>query len=115
MADADTTADDIRTITLSRPLRTHKGDLSELTLKEPTAGTFFRAKRDPYTVKFEDEKAIYTFDPVACMFFLSEMTGLDQITLEALSAGDFSAMRWRMVGIINRGVGGKNPSTASAE
>ena len=104
--------DNVNVFKLSRPLRTHKGDLSELTLKEPTARSFIRAKRDPYTVKFEDDKATYTFDSAATLAFLVDMTGHDEITLEALPAADFMALRWEMVKVIAMGLGGadKNPS-----
>ena len=99
---------------LSRPLHTHKGDVMEITLKEPTAGTFIRAKADPYKVRFVDDKAEYTFDSAACMAFLTEMTSFDPIVLESLPAADFMGLRWKMVSIIALGVGGKNPSQASA-
>ena len=100
------------TFKLSRPLQTHKGSLDTLTLKEPTAGTFIRAKADPYKVRFYDEKAEYTFDSAATLAFLVDMTGHDNITLEALSAADFMGLRWKMVEVIALGLGGadKNPS-----
>ena len=89
---------------LSRPLHTHKGDVTSLTLKEPTAGTFVRAKADPYKVRFYDDKADYTFDSAATVAFLSDMTELDPIILESLPGADFMALRWKMVEVIALGL-----------
>jgi hypothetical protein len=96
---------------LSRPLRTHKGDVTEITLKEPTAGTFIRAKRDPYKIRIIDGKPDCDFDPVASMAFLCEMTGLDEIVLGALPAIDFVGLRWMMFHSIANTLGADtNPS-----
>lgn len=96
---------DMNTVTLSRSLRTHKGDVNEITLKEPTAATFLRAKADPYRLRFYDDKVEYIFEPVPCMSFLCDMTGFDQIILEALPARDFNELRYAMVRIIRDGLG----------
>lgn len=100
---------DANVFKLSRPLHTHKGEVSEIALKEPTAGTFVRAKADPYKVRFYDDKADYTFDSAASLAFMCEMTGLDAIILEGLPAADFMGLRWKMVEVIALGVGGQNP------
>ncbi|MDR3421971.1 MAG: phage tail assembly protein [Xanthobacteraceae bacterium] len=101
---------DANTVTLSRPLKTHRGDVSEITLKEPTAASFLRAKADPYRLRFYDDKVEYIFDPVACMSFLCDMTGFDSLVLEALPAHDFKELCYVMVRVIRDGLGGeKNP------
>jgi hypothetical protein len=98
---------------LSRPLHTHKGDVTEITLKEPTAGTFIRAKGDPFKLRFIDGKPDYDFDSAASMAFLCEMTGLDQIVLEALPGCDFIGLRYALVNVIAEGLGAdRNPSEA---
>jgi hypothetical protein len=47
------------------------------------------------------------------MAFLCEMTGLDQIVLEALPGCDFIGLRYALVNVIAEGLGAdRNPSEA---
>ena len=102
---------DANVFKLSRPLKTHKGDVTEITLKEPTAATFLHAKADPFKIRYIEGKSDYTFDSAASMAFLCEMTGFDQIVLEALPACDFFGLRYAMVNVIAEGLGAdRNPS-----
>ena len=97
---------------LSKPLRTHKGDIPTLTLKEPTARSFVNFG-NPFTVRMTGDNAEFVFDDKATMGFLADATGHDQITLEAISGGDYWRLRQALANVMFAGVGGKNPTEQS--
>ncbi len=97
---------------LSKPLRTHKGEVSTLTLKEPTARSFV-TRGEPFKVKINAEgNAEFDFNSKATMGFLSDMTGIDELLLESLSAQDFWRARQEMAAIMFGSVGRENPTAA---
>lgn len=99
-------------VNLSRPLKTHKGEVTSLTLKEPSARDFINAKVDPFKIKFDGDRVEYIFDNAATLSFLSSMTGHDTMVLDLLSAADFMKLRMQMVNVIAMGVGDRDPSQA---
>ncbi len=81
-----------RTIKLSRPLDTHKGKVNSITLKEPSAGLLLRiglpyrqiGAMDPgkqRTLEFD-------FIPDRMAIYIEEMSGIDRLTLEGITAAD---------------------------
>jgi hypothetical protein len=104
-------ADDTQTVKISRPIKAHGGDVNEITLKEPTARSFF-THGEPFKVKvLTDDKgeSLVDFDLNNAVFakFLSDMTGLDDIVLSGLRAVDYVGLRARAAHMII-GVAGTN-------
>jgi Phage tail assembly chaperone proteins, E, or 41 or 14 len=103
--------DNTETVTLSRPIKAHGGDVSEIKLKEPTARSFF-SHGEPFKVKvLTDDKgeSLVDFDFNNAVFakFLSDMTGLDDIVLSGMRAVDYVGLRARAAHMII-GVAGTN-------
>ena len=105
------------TFKLSRPLKTHNGDLTELTIQEPTARAFVNYG-EPFalkTVKGEDGEAVgvqFVYDNnKAFMGFLADMVtekGVDDLLLQAISSSDFYRLRSLATTIILSAVQDKN-------
>ena len=100
------------TVTLSQPLKTHGGDVTSITLKEPTAKSFFD-HGEPFKARVisDDAGDRIDFEFFNSVFkkFLSDMTGLDDLVLSALRAADFLALRSRAAQMII-GMAGTNPT-----
>ena len=67
-----------KTVTLSKALVTHKGEMKELTLKEPSARCFVQ-HGEPFTIRFVDGKLEidYSKSNDSMMKFLADMSGVD--------------------------------------
>lgn len=104
------------TFTLSRPLKTHDGEVTTLTLKEPTGGAFVDYD-DPFTVKPDGEtgNATFVYHNKAFIKFLSNMTGIDDLILKGISASDFIRLRGVATNMIAMGVKDKAPFEQSGE
>ena len=110
------------TFTLSRPLKTHNGDLTALTIQEPTARAFV-AYGEPFTLKpvkgddGEPAGVQFVYDNnKAFMGFLVDMVaekGVDDLLLQSLSASDFHRLRSLATNIILLGVQDKNFTSPS--
>lgn len=104
--------DTTETITLSKPLKTHDGEVTTLKLKEPEAHSFFN-HGEPFKVRvISDEsgdRVDFDFNNAVVKKFLTDMTGVDDILLGKLRAADFIALRTRAAHMII-GVAGANPS-----
>lgn len=110
------------TFTLSRPIKTHSGELTELTIQEPTARAFV-IYGDPFTlkpVKGDDGESAgvqFVYDNnKAFMGFLVDMVaekGVDDLLLQGLSASDFHRLRSLASMIILTGVQDKNFTSPS--
>lgn len=105
--------DTTETITLSKPLKTHDGEVTSLKLKEPEARSFFD-HGEPFKVRvINDEtngdRIDFEFNNSVFKKFLTDMTGVDDILLGKLRAADFMALRTRAAHMII-GVTGTNPS-----
>lgn len=107
------------TFSLSRPLKTHGGDLTALTLQEPTAGAFVDYG-EPFTLKprkgedGEQDGVTFVYDNnKAFMRFLVDMIaekGIDEIVLKGMSASDFQRLRGLATNIILLGVQDQRPT-----
>ncbi|WP_407194296.1 hypothetical protein [Bradyrhizobium sp. STM 3566] len=107
------------TFTLSRPLKTHNGEVLTLTLQEPTAGAFVDYN-EPFTVKprkgenGEPDGVTFVYDNnKAFMQFLVDMIvekGIDDLVLKAMSASDFLRLRGVATHIILLGVQDQRPT-----
>jgi hypothetical protein len=105
--------DNTETVKLSRPLKTHGGEVSEITLKEPLARSFFN-HGEPFKVKvLTDDKgeSLVDFDFFNNVIakFLVDMTGLDDLVLSSLRAVDYMSVRTRAAHMII-GVAGNSPT-----
>src|ERR1700739_711830 len=109
------------TFTLSRPLRTHSGELTALTLQEPTARACvnYAAPLPLNAVKGDDgEPAGVSFvydNNKALMGFLTDMVveKVDDLLLQSISASDFHRLRSLATNIILLGVQDKNFTSPS--
>jgi hypothetical protein len=104
--------DTTQIVKLSRPLKTHSGDVNEITLKEPTARSFF-SHGEPFKVKVTtDDKgeSLVDFDFFNGVIskFLTDMTGVDDVVLSSLRAVDYVNLRTRAAHMII-GVAGTDP------
>jgi hypothetical protein len=106
--------DTTRTVTLSRPLKTHDGDVTSLKLTEPTARLFFqhgegfkmKVTRDEQT---DAVSVDFDFNNTVFGKYLADMTGLDDIVLGKLRAADYMHLRTQAAHMIV-GLTGENPS-----
>jgi hypothetical protein len=107
------------TFTLSRPLKTHSGEIAALTLQEPTAGAFIDYG-EPFTLKprkgedGESDGVTFVYDNnKAFIRFLVDMIaekGIDEIVLKGISASDFHQLRGLATNIILLGVQDQRPT-----
>jgi hypothetical protein len=106
--------DNTQTVTLSRPIKAHGGEINEITLKELTASSFFR-HGEAFKVKVTIDDATglsiadFEFNNAVMAKFLSDMSGLDDIVLSSLRAADYMIVRQRAAYMIC-GAAGQNPS-----
>lgn len=102
------------TFTLSRPLKTHGGDITEITLKEPTAKSYFD-HGEPYKARVISDDAGDRFDidffNNVFKKFLSDMTGLDEIILSGMHAADYTRLRVLVTTMLAKEAG-SNPTEA---
>lgn len=103
---------DNTTYQLSRPIVTHTGTIAELPLKYPTAKSYIDYGM-PYTQVTEGEadntRIEFKFNPKIMFKFISDMSGLDDITLSGIDARDVVGLFWHVVGMLNN----KIPPTSS--
>lgn len=88
-----------RTVPLSRPLKTHDGEVSELKFRDMTASDIVMGRVAPYKVvvskdgtEHHDE---YRYDII--MELASRLCGVDDLLLGSLSAKDFHAVTLAVV------------------
>ncbi|MGY3589017.1 hypothetical protein ACVIGB_002028 [Bradyrhizobium sp. USDA 4341] len=106
-----------QTFPLSKPLTTHDGKLTSLTLREPTAGAFidngepFKAnvRRD---ANGQPEGLDFDYDNKVMIKWLVDMTveKVDDIVLKSLSARDYRKFRDLATDIILLGVQDRDPT-----
>ena len=99
-------------VKLSRPVKTHDGEASEIKLKEPTARSFF-THGEPFKVKVSTDdkgefRVDFDFNNSILAKFLADMTGLDDLVLSSLRAVDYVQVRTRAAHMII-GVAGTDP------
>jgi hypothetical protein len=97
---------DDTSVALSKPLTTHNGELSKLTLREPTARSFFE-HGEPFKTrvgKSADGETTLDFEYDYKVFskFLTEMVveGVDDLVLGSLRPIDFFALRTKATHLI---------------
>lgn len=92
---------------LSKPITTHAGVLSELTLKAPTGSAFIK-HGVPFKHLFEtvgdNRRMTIDFDARRMFGFLSDMTGIDVILLEGLDGGDVFNLFYVLVDMLGNSV-----------
>jgi hypothetical protein len=96
------------TVKLTAPLHTHKGEVNELELKAPKAGSFV-THGEPFKTRFSKGTVEFDFDSKACMGFLADMSGHDSIILNGLEAKDFIDARTALV-TLTMGLLGEHPT-----
>lgn len=83
-----------RTVPLSKPLKTHAGEITELTFRELTGGDIAEMSLSPIAITLVEadgvkgQKVDIRYD--IAMKYLARLTGIDTILLGSLPAKDFS-------------------------
>ena len=85
-------SDNSTTVQLKHPIKSHKGDVSSIDIREPTAGSFVR-HGEPCKVRMNGEQFELDFNDKATMGFLADCTDHDEIVLSSLKASDYMALR----------------------
>lgn len=100
------------TYKLSEEIHTHKGPTREIVLQEPRARAF-RLFGEPFKVIRRDDRIDFEFDNDAMLKFIGDMSGLDAVILDGLSANDYIGLRAAATGLF-AGIGDNptNPSLA---
>ena len=101
------------TVKLVKSITTHKGELSEIVLREPTAGAFVKFGQ-PFKVRVKGDDFELDFEDKATMGFLAECSGIDEILLRDLSARDYMKCRTALAHLV-LGIAGESPTAPSAE
>ena len=106
------------TFKLSQPLKTHNGDVTELTIKTPR-GRAFVEYGEPFQLKprlNEEGEATgveFVFNNKSMIRFMSDMTGIDDLLLGDIPAPDFFRLRSTAANMIIVEVPDKNPTERS--
>jgi hypothetical protein len=91
------------TVPLSKPLKTHDGEVTQLTLRDLTASDIVMARVPPVKLiansKEDEEHAEFRYDII--MQLASRLTGIDDLILGGLSARDFHAVANAVVKLWN--------------
>lgn len=96
------------TVPLSEPLITHKGELKSIELKTPTARSF-RIHGEPFKTNVTGDRIMFEINNENMFGFLADMTGHDQIVLDALPAADYIKLRNEARDLII-GIAGDHPT-----
>ncbi|WP_338687765.1 hypothetical protein V5279_22580 [Bradyrhizobium sp. 26S5] len=110
-----------QTFPLSKPVTTHSGKLTSLTLQEPTAGAFVD-HGEPFKIHVrksasgEPDGLDFDYDNKVMTKWLVEMIveKVDDIILKSLSARDYRQLRSLATDIVLLGVQDRNPTEPSA-
>ena len=91
---------------LTTPIEDGRATHTQLTLKAPTARVFRTAGKAPFrlvTTTHPDDTVSneIIFDPGTMLKFLSDMSGIDTITLDDISAVDFGKLQVILFNILN--------------
>ncbi|MGE0699266.1 MAG: phage tail assembly protein [Hyphomicrobiaceae bacterium] len=87
---------DLKKQPLSKPIRTHQGELRELTLRDPVAADYIEIGKVPFDVRGADEDRRATVDFKVAAQWAAALTGLDAILLGQLAAKDWLALVGRV-------------------
>lgn len=99
------------TITLGKAITSHQGELKSLTIREPSARQFVR-HGEPFKVNIRaDGSPDIEINNKAMFAFISDLSGVDELALEDLSAADFNRARQAVISMVLGTVGAENPSS----
>lgn len=95
-----------RSITLSKPLKTHDGEVTELKLRDLDARDIVRMREAPFkiTQRKDDGGVELEVRYAVMMNYLSLLTGVDDLVLGTMSGQDFQKA-CSVVGDVWNGVG----------
>jgi hypothetical protein len=94
-----------KTVPLSKPLKTHNGEVRELALRGLSASDIVEMKTSPFQVlrrEGGDVELIIKYDVM--MKYLSRLSGVDDLLLGAMDGNDFQ-VACNKVGDVWNGVG----------
>ena len=102
------------TVTLSTPIKTHNGEVSTITLKEPLARSFFdhgECFKMRVITEGDDSRVEFDYNHKIFAKFLMDMTGIDDGLLGNMKASDYFLVRNAATNLIV-GVAGTDPTPA---
>ena len=102
------------TVTLKHPIKTHDGEKSTITLKEPKARSFFE-HGEPFKMRVindgDESRVEFDYNHKVLSKFLMDMSGIDDVILGGISASDYFSLRNAATNLII-GVAGSDPIEA---
>ena len=102
------------TVTLTTPIKTHDGEKSTITLREPKARSFFE-HGEPFKMRVisegDKDRVEFEYNHKILAKFLTDMSGIDDLTLGSVSASDYFLLRNAATNLII-GIAGSNPTEA---
>jgi hypothetical protein len=101
-------------VTLNTPILTHSGETSTITLKEPTARSFFE-HGEPFKMRVisegDNDRVEFDYNHKILALFLQGMSGIDMTVLGNVTASDYFSLRNAATNLII-GVAGSTPTPA---
>ena len=101
-------------VTLTTPIKTHDGEVTTLKLREPKARSFFE-HGEPFKMRVisegDKDRVEFDYNHKILAKFLSDMTGIDDITLGSVTASDYFLLRNAATNLII-GIAGSDPTAA---
>ena len=89
-------------VLLSKPLKTHKGEVTSLELRELSARDIVEARQSPIKISHVGDEVVHEYRYDVVMRLASMMTGHDEIVLGAMKGGDFHMLTAAVVDEWNR-------------
>lgn len=93
---------DLFSMTLSRPLKTHQGELRTLKLREPVAADFIEIGSLPFDVRGNDDNRRAKIDFKLAGAWAARLTQLDEIIIGTMRQDDFLGLVSRINLILMR-------------
>jgi len=87
-------------VALSRELNTHRGPVNELELHEPLAASFRKYGEAVKAIPIDNDRVRFEYVDSAVLGFLTDMSGLDPVILDTLSASDYLKLRATMTNMV---------------
>lgn len=96
-------------VKLSQEINTHQGPKSEITLNEPLARAFRVHGEAVRVIPLDGDKIRFEHNDKAMLGYLADMSGLDAVLLDSLTASDYLKLRTAATNLIF-GIAGEHPT-----
>jgi hypothetical protein len=89
------------TVPLSKPLKTHDGEVSELKLRDLTASDMVEARNSPIKMARVGDEVTHEYRYDVIMKLASRLSGVDDLILGSLNPRDFHELTAKVVDLWN--------------